>query len=136
MKRIKVYIASCYTYGWMPDNVRRQLEAKHVLLDQRFVPFAPLENHFAEIFQHRKDSEWFEWDIEWLKACDILVRIKAFKPEGSEIPSPGSEIEERTAKENGMLVFQFNSIEELKYWAVVTNQEKLWKDIKIAKQLV
>ena len=41
----------------MPDNVRLQLEAKHILLDYGFIPFSPLENHFAEIYKHRKEGE-------------------------------------------------------------------------------
>jgi len=57
VKKQKVYICSPYTNGWMPDNVRLQLEAKHILLDYGFIPFSPLENHFAEIYKHRKEGE-------------------------------------------------------------------------------
>lgn len=120
--KIKVYIASPYTNGWAATNVRRQLQAKHILLDNGFCPFAPLENHYAEIFQHRPEHEWFEWDLEWLKVCDILVRIRPSDKDGNEIPSRGSDQEVETAIENNIEVYQFKTLEELKEWA--ENYEK------------
>lgn len=132
MRRLKVYIASPYTLGWQPDNVRRQLEAKHILLDHGFVPFAPLENHFSEIWRHRSETEWFDWDIEWLKSCDILVRIRPII-DGKELPSNGSDIEEKTAKENKLLVFNFNSLKELNKWCKKTKKEKLLNDCLLNK---
>lgn len=114
MKKEKVYIASPYSNGWQADNVRRQLEAKHILMDHGFIPFAPLENHFCEIYQHRPEHEWFEWDLEWLAVCDILVRIRAFDSKGDEIPSPGADKEEQYARDLGLSVYVFNNLEELK----------------------
>jgi len=115
--KLKVYIASPYTNGWTATNVSRQLKAKHILMDNGFCPFAPLENHYAEIFQHRSEHEWFEWDLEWLKVCDILVRIRPNDANGNEIPSPGSDQEVETALENGIEVHQFKTLDELKEWA-------------------
>jgi len=100
----------------MPDNVRLQLEAKHILLDYGFIPFSPLENHFAEIYKHRKEGEWLEWDLEWLKVCDILVRIRSSHKD-LEISSPGSDIETKFALKNSIKVFEFKNLEELKVWA-------------------
>lgn len=117
MKKYKVYIASPYTNGWMPDNVRLQLQAKHILLDYGFIPFAPLENHFAEIFQARKDKEWLNWDLEWLKVCDIVIRLHTYVND-VELPSPGSDIEIQTAKDNNIPVRDFKSIKELSEWAL------------------
>jgi len=117
MDKLRVYIASPYTNGWMPDNVRRQIEAKHILMDHGFMPFAPLENHYSEIFKHRPEHEWFEWDLAWLKVSDILVRIKAFDDEGNEIPSPGADEECRNAKEWGIPVFVFDTLKDLESWA-------------------
>ena len=125
--KLKVYIASPYTNGWAADNVRRQLEAKHILLDHSFVPFAPLENHFAELYKHRSEKEWFAWDLEWLKVCDIMVRIRPTDGDGVEIPSIGADIEEKTAEEEGLLVFNFKSLSELKSWAITVNKKDLIK---------
>ena len=115
--KLKVYIASPYTNGWTSTNVRRQLEAKHILMDHGFCPFAPLENYFAEIHRGRSEGEWMEWDLAWLKVCDILIRLRPDDDKGVEIPSPGSDLEVKTAKEEGLLVFDFKTLEELKKWA-------------------
>lgn len=115
-KKLKIYIASPYTNGWQPDNVRRQLEAKHILMDHGFVPFAPLENHFGEIYKHRSEHDWFEWDLEWLEVCDMLVRIKGYH-NGEEIKSTGADLEVKRAKELNIPVLVFNDLEELKAWA-------------------
>ncbi len=125
MKKIKVYIASPYTLGWQPDNVRRQLEAKHILLDYGFIPFAPLENHFSEIHRHRDDNEWFEWDLEWLKVCDVLIRIKPII-EGQELKSTGSDIEQQTAIDENILVYTFNSLKELEKWCKKSKKQLIW----------
>jgi hypothetical protein len=116
MKKYKVYIASPYTNGWMPDNVRLQLEAKHILLEYGFIPFAPLENHFCEIYKHRGEVDWLNWDLEWLKVCDIVVRLHT-KKDNVDIPSPGCDKEELTAKNNKIKMLHFNDLNELENWA-------------------
>jgi nucleoside 2-deoxyribosyltransferase len=122
MSKIKVYIASCYTNGWMPDNVRRQIEAKHILLDNGFAPFAPLENHYSEIYRHRPEHDWFEWDLEWLSVCNILVRIRVFDKNGNETPSPGSDQEMQFALDHGITIYEFNSLDELRGWCEKNKQ--------------
>ncbi len=115
-EKIRVYIASCYTHGWMPTNVRRQIEAKHILMDYGFYPFPPLENHFAELFKHRPEEEWFDWDLSWLELCDILIRIHAFDENGVEIISPGSDVEMEFARQHGKPIYEFNNLKELEEW--------------------
>ena len=126
MKKLKVYIASPYTKDWMPNAVRRQLEAKNILIDRGFTPFAPLENHFNEIHHHREEHEWFAWDLEWLEVCNILVRIHPVYDNGEEIPSIGSEKEEEHAKKCGIPVFHFDTVQDLNEWAWTTDKEDLW----------
>ena len=105
MKKLKVYVASPYTKDWMPNAVRRQLKAKNILMDHGFSPFAPLENHFNEIFHHREEHEWFAWDLEWLEVCDIMVRLKPKDDEGNEIVSTGCDKEAQFARENLFHIF-------------------------------
>ena len=124
-KKIRVYIASPYTNGWYADNIRRQIEAKHMLMDYGFIPFAPLESHFSEIYKHRSEKEWLEYDLEWLMACNILVRIRPNDNFGIEIPSPGADKEEETAKRKGLLIYNFNNLEELRNWAKGANKEEI-----------
>jgi len=117
-KKAKVYIASPYTRGRQADNVRRQVEAKHILLDHGYVPFAPLLNHYAEIYRHREEEEWFQWDIEWLLVCDVLVRITAYDENGIEVPSIGADEEVKIAMENDIPVYVVHSIDDLKNWCI------------------
>ena len=117
MKKVKVYIASPYTIGWQASNVQLQLEAKHILMDNGFIPFAPLENHFAEIYKHREEGEWLEWDLEWLKVCKALVRIKIYDKDHNEIPSSGADIEVKEAKKRKIPIYLFNDLKELREWA-------------------
>jgi len=129
MNKLKVYIASPYTLGWMPDNVRLQLEAKNILMDYGFVPFAPLVNHFEEIYKHRNEHDYLEWDIEWLKVCDILLRIRSSK-DGVEIPSKGADIEVQVAIENNIKVIDFKDLNELTDWAVKNSPNNNKKNLK------
>lgn len=117
MNKSRVYIASPYTIGRAACNVRLQLEAQQILMDYNFVPFAPLLNHFGAIYHYREEKEWFKWDIEWLKVCDILIRIRPKDDEGNEILSEGADLEEKKANELGLLVFNFNNLNELRDWA-------------------
>lgn len=134
-KRLKVYIASPYTNDWMPNAVRRQLEAKNILLDYGFVPFAPLENHFNEIYKHRPEREWLEWELEWLEVCDIFIRLRPSYENGKEILSSGSDIEEAHAKKYGIPIFNFENIDELEDWVRDVDQEELWSFCKIKNRL-
>jgi hypothetical protein len=117
MNKKRVYIASPYSNGWQSQNVRRQLDAFDILLNNGFIPFAPLLNHFLEITHHHTEQEWYNWDLEWLKMCDIMVRIRPLNGIGEEIPSTGADNEERKANEWGIPVHTFKNLEELETWA-------------------
>lgn len=126
MEKIKVYIASPYSNDWMPNAVRRQLRAFKLLSRAGFTPFAPLISHFLEIYQEAQfEREWLDWDIEWLKTCHVLVRIKAYDSDYNEIKSPGSDEEEAMARKSGIPVFVFESMESLEAWANTINKESI-----------
>jgi hypothetical protein len=105
MKDIKVYIASPYTKGWMPDNVRRQITIGDELLDLGYKPYIPLLTHFMELYKHRDEREYLDLDIVFLSVCDAVLRIKPLDENGIEIPSAGADEEEAKAKELGIPVF-------------------------------
>ncbi|MFW6311016.1 MAG: hypothetical protein ACOC1K_02150 [Nanoarchaeota archaeon] len=127
--QIRVYIASPYTNGWMPDNVRLQLEAKNLLLDYGFKPFAPLENHFSEIYKKRDEGEWLEWDFTWLSACHIVIRIKGYDKDGKELYSPGADKEIALAEELNIPFFFFSSIRDLHEWLNRYNKKYILDNI-------
>ena len=133
MKKLKVYIASPYTHGSATDNIRRQIDAKHILMDAGFTPFAPLESFFGDIMKYRSEREWLDWELEWLEVCDIVVRIRPTDKNGKEVPSSGSDGETNRAEELGIPVYNFPGVDSLKRWAKRTPKEALLSIIEREK---
>lgn len=125
--KVKVYIASPYSSGWHADNVKRQLDAMKILMDEGFVPFAPLMSHFVEIHHKREPHQWMDWELEWLKDCDVLVRLRPKDENGREVPSPGSDAEQQKAKDEGLLTFDFDDLTQLESWAKSVDKKELLK---------
>jgi hypothetical protein len=72
---IKVFISSPYTSGQMNENLNKHLKAANELLNLGYAPFVPLLFHFLEIIQTRDYYVWLNIDKEWLKQCDVLLRL-------------------------------------------------------------
>lgn len=124
MKEIKVYIASPYTNGRMPTNVKRQIVLSNILIEKGYYPFAPLLYHFVEIYSEHLEEKWLEMDFVFLKTCDAVLRIKPVDETGKEILSRGADQEEALAKKEGIPVFY--SVEELDdYFKAKSTQAKL-----------
>ena len=70
-----VYIASPYSIGDQAENVRKSLEAADELLQAGFIPFAPLLSHFWHLISPKKPDVWYQYDNEWVKRCDCLLRL-------------------------------------------------------------
>lgn len=94
---IKVYIASPYTLGDVDDNVRRQLDCANELMNLGFAPFVPLYSHFQHMIHPRPYQDWMILDLEWVKSCDCLLRLKG--------ESKGADIEVEVAKSLNIPVF-------------------------------
>lgn len=101
--KIKVYIASPYTKGNQAVNVRRQIDMVDLLMNNGFVPYAPLYSHFQHLVHPRPYQDWIDIDLFWVEDCDCLLRLDG--------ESNGADIEVTHAKENGKPVFY--STEEL-----------------------
>lgn len=72
---IKVYMASPYTNGDTAVNVKTQMDAFVDLLDNGYLPFAPLLTHFVHMVHRRPYKTWTAYDDEWLKMCDVVMRL-------------------------------------------------------------
>jgi hypothetical protein len=94
---IKVYIASPYANGDTAINVKRQIDAGDALISNGFAPFIPLLYHFQHLVHPRPNSDWMNIDLEWVKACDALLRLPGI--------SDGADQEVDCAKQNGIPVF-------------------------------
>ena len=111
----KIYIASPYNAGDKLQNVHLQIDAFHILRDLGYLPIAPLLSHYVNVVRDRSHNDWLEYDIELLKICDIVVRIRPKDKDGVEIPSPGADIEEQKAKEFGIPYYEFHNLDELEF---------------------
>ena len=92
----KVYIASPYTIGDTAVNVNKSIKAANQLVKKGYCPFLPLLYHFWHLVTPKKYKEWTTLDNEWLKSCDIIVRLPG--------ESSGADKEVALAKELGISV--------------------------------
>lgn len=93
----KVYVAGPYTNGDIIVNIRGAIEEGNILLEYGFIPFIPhLTGFWHMIFPNTYDT-WMQYDSEWLKTCDALLRIDG--------TSPGADLEVKIATELGIPVF-------------------------------
>jgi len=97
MQKIKVYIASPYTFGDPAVNVRRQMDYADKLIDLGFYPFAPLMSHFQHMHNPRPYEQWMEIDAVWVTACDCVLRLSG--------KSTGADREVKQAQGEGKPVF-------------------------------
>jgi hypothetical protein len=111
MKEVKVYIASPYSNGWMPSNIKLQFETSDKLLNLGYFPYVPLLSHFLEIYSTRSEHQWLELDFVFLKTCDAVLRLQNKDKHGNFVRSPGADQEEALAKKMGIPVF--HSLQEL-----------------------
>lgn len=72
---MKVYIASPYTKGDVAVNVKKQIDVANSLISYGFCPFTPLMYHFQHIVHPLSYKEWVTLGIEWLKCCDVVLRL-------------------------------------------------------------
>ena len=101
---IRVYIASPYTIGNVLENVTAQIKVAHELMNLGFAPYLPLLCHFQHTLAPRPYEDWMKQDLEWLTACDVLLRLPG--------ESKGADQEVKFAQEKGIPVRY--SLEELK----------------------
>ena len=97
-EQLRVYIAGPYTAGAWEYNIRRVVYAADQLVSAGHLPFIPhtMTTLWALITPKPKDK-WLEFDLQWLDACDCLIRIEG--------ESPGGDTEVEYAISNGIDVF-------------------------------
>jgi len=103
--RLKVFISGPYS-GDVEGNVANHVQKVDELLDEGFAPYTLLLFHYAN---KRPYEDWLILAMEWLRACDALLRLPG--------ESPGADNEVARAKELGIPVF--NSMKELVDWRTV-----------------
>ena len=62
-----------------------------------YSPFLPHLTHLWELINPHEVDYWYNYDNDWLLTCDAVLRLPG--------ESPGSDAEEKLARENSMPVF-------------------------------
>ena len=93
----KIYVAGPYSTGDVMLNIRDAVEVANYLLDYGFIPFVPHLTGFWHMLYSRKYEDWLQYDEEWLKSCDAVLRLSG--------ESYGADREVNLAKELGIPVF-------------------------------
>jgi len=101
---IKVFISCPYTLGDVAQNVKRSIMVADKLMNLGYIPFNPLLSHFSHLVMARPYEDWLKLDNEWLKCCDVVLRLSG--------ESKGADKEVLLATELGIPVF--TKIEDLK----------------------
>lgn len=72
----RVYIAGPYSNGDVALNVRRALEAAHLIYNAGHIPYVPHLTHFWHMMFPRPYEEWLHLDNQWVPLCHILLRLQ------------------------------------------------------------
>jgi hypothetical protein len=102
-----VYVAGPYTGGDPEENTMEAMRAGAKLWKLGLVPFVPHLSHFWHKYFPLSYVQWLAYDIQILKRCDALLRLKGV--------SPGADQEIEFAKIFNIPVF--HSIPELLTWS-------------------
>jgi len=100
---IRVYVAGPYSKGDPVINVRTAIDAANRLLELGYAPYIPHLTMFWHLVYAQPYEKWLELDFEWIKQCDILLRLPG--------ESSGADREVVVALENGLDVYY--SIEDI-----------------------
>jgi len=113
MRKLKVYIAGAYSKGDVAQNVRQAISAANELAELGLVPFIPHLAHFWHLLWPHKINFWYTYDLEWLRACDILLRLPG--------ESVGADEEVTLARQLGMTVY--SSVTEIRSTLICGSSE-------------
>ena len=101
MKSIKyVYVSGPITGdGSVPREVscRKAILVATELIDAGFAPFIPHLNLLWNMLTPRDERTWMEYDLDWVKRCDAVLRVEG--------PSKGADEECALAEMLGIPVF-------------------------------
>lgn len=94
---MKVYVAGPYSQGDPIMNVRAAITCAEVLAARGHSPYVPHLTMLWHLVQPHATAFWYAHDLEWLAACDAVVRIPG--------PSIGADAEVKEAQRLGLPVY-------------------------------
>ena len=72
---MKVFISGPYTSPDLVINVRNAILAAEKVIEKGHTPFVPHLNHLWHLVSPHEIDYWYAYDLDWLKVCDILLRL-------------------------------------------------------------
>lgn len=70
-----IYVAGPYTKPDPCVNTHKAIQVGNELIELGFVPFVPHLTHLWHTITPRSYHYWLDYDREWLKKCDALLRL-------------------------------------------------------------
>ncbi|GLU44736.1 DUF4406 domain-containing protein [Allomuricauda sp. NBRC 101325] len=102
----KVFIAGPYTKGDVAINVKKAMDIADEIIDLGHAPFCPHLTHFLHMNKAQPYEKWLAIDAEFLKCCDIAIRING--------DSNGADKEIELANKIGIPVcYSLNELKEI-----------------------
>jgi len=89
--KVYVYVAGPYSIGDKNENVKKAITAADELSKIGFVPFVPHLTHYWDAILPHEYKFWMDYDSQWLKKCDALLRLPG--------ESKGADLEVQICKE-------------------------------------
>lgn len=72
---LRVYVAGPMSQGDLMLHVREAALAGKAILDAGGIPFLPQVCAFWHMVTPADYETWLAYDMEWLRACDVLLRL-------------------------------------------------------------
>src|SRR5512135_1374912 len=91
-----IYVAGPYTKPDPVDNTREAIKVADILLRMGHTPYVPHLTLFWHFLAPHPVFFWYSYDLEWLKKCDVLLRLPG--------ESEGADNEEAFARAHGIRV--------------------------------
>ena len=70
-----VYVAGPYSGGDTIINIRKAIQECNALLHAGYTPYCPHLTGFWHLVCPRIYEDWLEFDIRWLRKCNVLLRM-------------------------------------------------------------
>jgi len=70
-----IYIAGPISKGDQFLNVRKAIDAAHEVSLMGLIPFIPHQNFLWHMFHPKPYEVWMDYDFDWIRRCDALLRI-------------------------------------------------------------
>ena len=99
---MRVYIAGPYTQGNPVHNTKLAIMVAEEIIDAGHIPYVPHLNLLWDLVAPHSPEFWYDYDLEWLGACDCLLRLPG--------ESAGADREVAYAKGRGIPVYTRESI--------------------------